>query len=148
MITNFRKNMKFSFCVSCSDYLNCAANAHTLRYVLTVLKHMRYMRLNHGVGASQCLYRIIGQPLTMVFMEKLCDVIDAPSDVTPSESSDRFFRSKIVPNGHTGLKDLFLFSDLHFYFSAYDLFGMSYSAFYDHSTNSDIRLRALPTSDK
>lgn len=147
MITSFRKNMKLSLCTTCSDFLNCAANAHTLRYLLTVLKHMRMMRLTHGVGASQCLYKIVGQPLTMTFMEKFCEVIDAPSEVTGPESHDRFFRSRVTPTGRTGLKDLFLFVDLQFYFTAQDLFGMPYSAFYAHITNSDIRLRALPTSD-
>ena len=147
MIVGFRSNMKLSLCTTCSDFLHCAANAHTLRYILTVLKHMRFMRLNHGAGASQCLYKIIGQPLTMTFMEKFCEVIDTPSEVARSESTDRFFRSRVTPSGQTGLKNLFLFTDLQFYFSAYDLFGMSFSAFHAHVNNSDIRLRSLPTSD-
>lgn len=96
MIASFRQNMKLSLCTTCSDYLSCKANAHTLRYILTVLKHMRHMGLTYGAGASQCLYKIIGQPLTMVFMGKFCEVIDAPSEVALFESTDRFFRSRVT----------------------------------------------------
>ena len=139
--------MKLVFCTLCSKPLTCAANAHLLRYVLTFLKFQRQLRLEHGDGCSQSLYRVLGEAQTMIFISRFCEVIDAPSDLPSREASDRFYRPRVVPSNATGLKSLAVLVDLSGYFSARDIFGMSYSEYYKIMTNSDIRLRSLPTSD-
>ena len=135
------------FCTSCSKPLTCPANAHILRYVLTFLKFQRQLRLQHGEGCSQSLYRVIGVTPTMAFVSRFCEVIDAPSDVPPREASDRYYRPRIVPGNSTGLRSLAVLVDLTGYFSARDIFGMSYYEYHKLMTNPDVRLRELPTSD-
>ena len=148
LITLFRANLKLVFCTSCSKPLTCSANGHLLRYILTFLKFQRQLRLQHGEGCSQSLYRVIGVSQTMIFVSRFCEVIDAPSDLPSREASDRFYRPRYVPGNATGLKSLAVLVDLSGYFSARDVFGMCYSDYHHLMTNPDIRLRGLPTSDK
>ena len=147
MISSFRLNLRLSLCLDCSDPLKCLGNAHTLRYILTVLKYMRQMRLTFGPGAAQSLYRIIGHPLTMTFINRFCQVTDAPSDATPYDIRDRFYRPRIIPSSETGLRDLTLRSDLNIVFCATDVFGMPYSKYVERMNNPDVRLRTLKMSD-
>ena len=83
----------------------------------------------------------------MTFLGKFCEVIDAPSDAPTREASDRYYKPRIVPSNSTGLKSLAILVDLSGYFSAKDVFGMSYYDYHKLATNPDVRLRSLPTSD-
>ena len=139
--------MRLVLCTNCTKPLKCAGNAHVLRFILTFLKFQRELRLQHGDRCGRALYRVIGQPQTMIFIGRFCEVIDAPSDLPPREASDRFYRPRFVPGNSTGLRSLAVLTDLSGYFSARDVFGMSYSEFHKLATNPDVRLRNLPTSD-
>ena len=147
LINSFRGNMKLVFCTSCTAPLTCKANGHVLRCVLTFLKFQRTLRLEHGPRCGRALYHFLGQSQTMTFLGRFCEIIDAPSDLPSFEASDRFYKPRHVPDNSTGLRSLAVLIDLSGYFSARDIFGMSYSEYHRLMSNPDVRLRTLPTSD-
>ena len=146
MIQAFQSSLRLSLCTKCDDPLSCRANAHVLRYILLTIKYMRAMRLQFGYSCSQPLYRIIGQNLTVTFVNRFCERAERPSEFYTLEASDVFFRSKVTPSCQI-LRDLRLLVDPICVFSGFDLFGMCYSEFVERQRNPDVRSRDLPARD-
>ena len=146
MIQAFQSSLRLSLCTSCDDPLSCRANAHVLRYILLTVKYLRAMRLQFGYGCSQPLYRIIGQNLTVTFVNRFCERVERPSEYYNLEASDVFFKSRVTPSAYV-LKDLRLLVDPICVFSGYDLFGMRFAEFVELQKSGDVRVRDLPQRD-